>query len=86
MLTFLAIASRKRFVLDRYEDDAEGTMTKNEDGKLAVTRVVLRPRTVFSGDRRPTHEELVRMHESSHEQCFIANSVKTEVVVEPVEG
>jgi len=86
MLTFLAIASRKRFVVDSYEDDAVGTMAKNEDGKIAITHAVLRPRVVFGGERRPDAEELSRMHESAHRNCFIANSVRTEVAVEPREG
>jgi organic hydroperoxide reductase OsmC/OhrA len=84
MLTFLAIAARKRLVVDRYDDDAVGTMEKNSDGKLAVTRTVLRPRVVFGGARQPTPEELAKLHHQAHEACFIANSVKTEVVVEPV--
>jgi len=68
--------------VDSYEDDASGVMEKNEDGKLAVTRVVLRPRVVFGGERGPSAEELERMHEIAHRECFIANSVKTEVVLE----
>jgi len=86
MLTFLAVASRKRFVVDAYEDDAVGTMAKNEDGKIAITRVVLRPRVAFGGERRPDAAELARMHESAHRNCFIANSVRTEVAVEPRDG
>ena len=82
MLTFLAIASRKRFVVDRYEDAAAGQMEKNENGKLAVTSVVLRPKVEFSGDRRPSAEDVDRMHHQAHENCFIANSVRTRVVVE----
>ena len=82
MLTFLAVAARKRFVVDSYEDDASGVMEKNDDGKLAVTRVVLRPRVVFGGERSPSGDELGRMHEIAHRECFIANSVKTEVVLE----
>jgi organic hydroperoxide reductase OsmC/OhrA len=86
MLTFLALAARKRFVVDSYDDDAVGTMSKNADGKLAVTRTVLRPRVDFGGERKPSREELAKLHERAHEECFIANSVKTEVVVEPVEA
>jgi organic hydroperoxide reductase OsmC/OhrA len=86
MLTFLAVAARKRLVVDSYEDDASGVMEKNDDGKLAVTRVVLRPRVVFGGERSPSGEELERMHEVAHRECFIANSVKTEVALEPREA
>lgn len=84
LLTFLAIAARKRFVVDRYEDDAIGVMTKNEHGKLWVSRVTLRPKVIFSG-RLPTHEELAAMHASAHENCFIGQSVKSEVLIEPRE-
>jgi organic hydroperoxide reductase OsmC/OhrA len=83
MLTFLAIAARRRFVVESYEDDAVGHMEKNADGKLAITRVELRPRIRFSGEKQPTSEELARLHEVAHHECFIANSVKTEVSVVP---
>jgi organic hydroperoxide reductase OsmC/OhrA len=82
MLTFLAIASKKRFVVDSYDDQAEGVMEKNEDGKMAVTRVVLKPKIAFSGDRQPTAEDIERMHHKAHENCFIANSVRTQVDIE----
>ncbi len=81
MLTFLALAAKKKLVVDRYVDEAVGYMEKNADGRLAVTRVVLRPRIDWSG-RRPTPAELEELHHASHELCFIANSVKTEVTVE----
>lgn len=81
MLTFLAIASRKRLVVDRYDDTATGFMDKNADGKLAITRVVLRPKIAFAGAAPPA-DELARLHESAHANCFIANSVRSEVVVE----
>lgn len=83
MLTFLAVAARRRFVVDAYEDDAVGHLEKNADGKLAITRVELRPRATFSGEKRPTPEDVARLHEVAHRECFIANSVKTEVSVTP---
>ena len=83
MLTFLAIACKKKFVLDEYIDEAVGFMEKNSEGRLAITRVTLRQRLKFSGDRQPTPQELEKMNHAAHEQCFIANSVKTEVNVEP---
>ncbi|MFZ3374502.1 MAG: OsmC family protein [Chthoniobacterales bacterium] len=83
MLTFLAIAVKKKFVLDEYVDEAVGHMEKNTEGRLAITRVVLRQKTKFSGDKQPTPQELDEMNHTAHEQCFIANSVKTEVTVEP---
>ena len=83
MLTFLAIACKKKFVLDEYVDDAVGYMEKNPEGRLAITRVTLRQRLKFSGENEPTAQEIEEMNHGAHEQCFIANSVKTEVKVEP---
>ncbi|MDE2179995.1 MAG: OsmC family protein [candidate division NC10 bacterium] len=85
MLTFLAITSRKRLVVDAYEDNATGFMEKNVHGKLAVTRVVLRPRVRFSGSVVPSHDELTKLHEQAHQGCIIANSVLTTVTVEPAD-
>jgi organic hydroperoxide reductase OsmC/OhrA len=83
MLTFLAIACKQKFLLDEYVDEAVGYMEKNPDGKLAITRVTLKPRLKFSGEKQPSGEELDKMNHAAHEQCFIANSVKTEITVEP---
>ena len=83
MLTFLAVACKKKFVLDEYVDEAVGFMEKNAEGKLAITRVILRQKTKFSGDKQPTTEELKELNHAAHEQCFIASSVKTEVTIEP---
>ncbi len=83
MLTFLAVAARRRLVVDRYEDEAVGILEKNEEGRLAITRVVLRPRVSFGGETRPSIEELERLHELAHKACFIANSVRTIVTLEP---
>lgn len=81
MLTFLAVASMKGFVIDSYEDHAIGWLEKNAAGKIAVTRVELRPTIVFSGEKTPTQADLDAMHEKAHEDCFIANSVTTAVSV-----
>ncbi|HEX7438451.1 MAG TPA: OsmC family protein [Caldimonas sp.] len=81
MLFFLSIAASRKFCVERYRDDAVGTLAKDADGKLAMTEVVLRPQVEFSGPQMPTQRELDAMHHSAHEQCFIANSVKTEVRV-----
>jgi organic hydroperoxide reductase OsmC/OhrA len=83
MLTFLAVAAKKRFVVDSYTDEAIGHVEKNADGKLAVTRVELHPHVEFSGAKQPTDDDLDQLHHAAHEHCFIANSVKTEVTVEP---
>ena len=80
MLFFLDFASRAGFRIDSYEDAAVGEMGKNEAGKVYVTKVTLSPRIVFSGDKRPGDSEIAALHHKSHEECFIANSVKTEIV------
>jgi organic hydroperoxide reductase OsmC/OhrA len=84
MLWFLGLAAKAKFRVDSYMDRAEGVMEKNAEGKVAVTRVTLRPKALFSGDRIPSHEELDHLHHEAHEKCFIANSVKTEIGCEPV--
>ena len=83
MLWFLALAAKRRFVVDEYHDAAEGVMEKNAQGRLAMTRVTLRPRVTFSGEKRPSAEELATLHHHAHEECYIANSVTTQVVCEP---
>ena len=82
MLTFLAIAARKRLVVDSYEDAADGVLAKNAAGKIALTAVTLRPKVVFHGDP-PDAAALASLHELAHANCFIANSVTTHVSVEP---
>jgi organic hydroperoxide reductase OsmC/OhrA len=84
MLTYLFLAYRKGFQIQSYVDDAVGTMTKNERGVFWVSRVVLHPAITYAGETRPTPEEEAELHHGAHEQCFISNSVKTEVVVEPM--
>ncbi len=82
MLTFLAIAAKKRFVVDSYRDEAVGVLAKDAEGRLAITKVTLRPEIRFSGESQPTAEMLSQLHDQAHHACFIASSVKTEVVVE----
>ena len=82
MLTFLAIAAKRKLSLESYSDDAVGFMEKNEAGRLAITRVTLRPKIVWSAGITVSREDLDKMHHEAHEGCFIANSVKTEVTVE----
>jgi organic hydroperoxide reductase OsmC/OhrA len=84
MLWFLAIAAKRGFVVDRYRDEAVGVMAKDTSGKLAMTRVTLRPDVHFGGDRGPSADDVAAMHHEAHEQCFIASSVKTDVRCEPV--
>ncbi len=82
MLFFLSGASRAGYVVERYEDAATGEMTKNDAGKLAITRVVLRPQVTFHG-ALPSSETFADLHHHAHEQCYIANSIRGEVAVEP---
>jgi organic hydroperoxide reductase OsmC/OhrA len=82
MLTFLAIAAKKKFVVDSYSDHAVGFLEKNPKGKLAITRVILHPQVVFGGGTPPTPEQIAGFHEHAHSECFIANSVTTEVTVD----
>lgn len=82
MLFFLDFARRAGFVVDSYDDDAEGAMETGPDGREWMARVTLRPRIVFSGDKRPRSAEVDALHHHAHEACYIANSVKSEVRVE----
>jgi organic hydroperoxide reductase OsmC/OhrA len=83
LLTFLAICARKRLIVDAYEDSAVGTLQKNENGKLAVTHVLLRPRVSFAPGSTVDAKALEDIHHLAHGECFVANSVKTNVTVEP---
>jgi organic hydroperoxide reductase OsmC/OhrA len=83
MLFFLSFAAQQGFVVDSYEDQAVGVLAKNDEGKMAMTVVTLRPKVVFSG-RAPSAEQLAELHHRSHAECFIASSVKTDVRCEPV--
>ncbi len=86
MLCFLSIAAKRGFVVDHYEDHAAGTLARNAAGRQAMTRVVLRPAVGFSGPSQPAAGDLAAMHDAAHHECYIANSVLTEVVVEPAAG
>ena len=82
MLWFLSLAARRGFVVDSYEDQASGVLEKNAAGKLFMSRITLQPRVVCSGEKVPSADELQALHHSAHEECFIASSLKTEIVVE----
>jgi organic hydroperoxide reductase OsmC/OhrA len=83
MLTLLALATKKKFSIDSYEDEAVGYLEKNVEGKLAMTRVILRPKIVWTPGVTVSAADLDWLHHEAHEQCFIASSVKTTVTVEP---
>jgi organic hydroperoxide reductase OsmC/OhrA len=80
MLFFLSFAARAGLRVESYEDQAVGEMAKNATGKVYVAKVTLHPDIVFSGDKRPTEAEVHNLHHRAHEECFIANSVTSEVV------
>lgn len=84
MLTFLALAAKKRLVVAEYEDDAVGVLGQNADGKSFVERIILRPKVQFEG-KTPDADALRKMHDKAHDHCFIANSVLSAVVIEPVD-
>lgn len=82
MLWFLHLARDSGLDVAAYSDEARGTLGKGADGKVAMTRISLRPNISFAGEP-PSEERLAGLHHAAHERCFIANSLKTEVVVEP---
>ncbi len=84
MLTFLYLAARARHVIDRYEDTALGVMEKNAEGRMWVARVILRPAITW-GSPRPDAGALAALHHAAHDECFIANSVRTDVRCEPAD-
>jgi organic hydroperoxide reductase OsmC/OhrA len=81
MLTFLHEARKAGFCVDAYDDEAVGEMTKNERGVPWISKITLHPRIVYSGDKRPAPADEEQLHEKAHDGCFIAQSIKTEVVV-----
>ena len=82
MLFFLSLAARRGIVVESYTDEASGRMEKNADGRMAMSRVLLRPRAVYRADSTPDPKEVERLHHRAHELCFIANSVRTKIVTE----
>lgn len=82
MLFFLSIAARRKFVIEKYEDNAVGIMGENEFGKMAMLSVVLNPEIIFSGNPVPSLETLNEIHCEAHSSCFIANSVKTDIYIQ----
>ncbi|TGK21055.1 OsmC family peroxiredoxin [Leptospira fluminis] len=83
MLTFLAVAAKRKYVVLEYSDTAISTLDKNENGKLAIVKIDIHPKTKFSSENVPTEEELRTLHELSHKSCFIGNSIKAEVIIHP---
>ena len=86
LLSFLYVAAKAGFVVESYLDHAVGKMAKNARGKAFVSVVTLKPVVTYAGEKRPTPEEHEALHHQAHEECFIANSVLTEVRCEPTIG
>lgn len=82
MLTFLYVAAKQGYVIDAYADEAVGVMSKNERGRMWVSKVTLAPAITFAGEKRPTQAQFDELHHLAHDECYIANSVKSEVVVQ----
>lgn len=80
MLTFLAVAARKRFEVLSYEDEATGYLEADAEKRLAITRIELRPRIAFGGTP-PSADELAKLHDLAHRNCFIASSIRATVSV-----
>lgn len=81
MLWFLSIAAEENYIVESYEDQAEGILGKDAEGKLAMTKVTLKPNVVFSGPTTPSRAQVDELHHLAHEKCFIANSVKTKITI-----
>jgi organic hydroperoxide reductase OsmC/OhrA len=81
MLFFLDIAAQRGLQVERYEDHATGRMGKNEEGKIALVRIALNPEIEFSSQSQPDQATIDAIHQQAHEQCFLANSVKTEIAI-----
>lgn len=86
MLSFLYEAAKKNFIPESYEDNAEGILAKNDEGKMAMTQVTLKPEIIFSKDNIPNREQLEELHHLAHEECFIASSVKTKIDILIIEN
>lgn len=86
MLMFLWLAARRGLIVESYVDNASAALEKNAEGRLALSRITLRPQVRFEGDRAPAAEELTALHHEAHEGCYVANSLKCEVVVETATG
>jgi organic hydroperoxide reductase OsmC/OhrA len=83
MLMFLFLAAKRRLIVDSYVDEASGVMEQNAEGRLAFSRITLRPQIRFAGDVRPPAEEVEKLHHAAHDECYVANSLKCDVAVEP---
>jgi organic hydroperoxide reductase OsmC/OhrA len=81
MLFFLSIAASSNYIIETYEDKAEGIMSKNESGQMVMADIILKPKIIFSGPNIPTAEQINSLHDSAHKKCYLANSVKSTIKV-----
>lgn len=81
MLWFLAIAAKNKFIVESYVDEASGILAKDQGGKSAITKVILKPVIAFHGQNQPSQDQIDQIHHEAHENCFIANSVKTKIEI-----
>jgi organic hydroperoxide reductase OsmC/OhrA len=84
MLFFLSLAAKRGIVVDEYLDEAVGHMGEDEKGRTVMLKIVLRPKAVYAGDAAPSRERLEALHHRAHELCYLANSVRCEVLTEIV--
>lgn len=84
MLWFLSIAARQGFIVESYTDNAEGILGNDSSGKMAIIHVHLNPEVIWSGEIVPSKDDVAGLHRRAHEECFIANSVRTEITIHPV--
>jgi organic hydroperoxide reductase OsmC/OhrA len=85
MLFFLSLAAARGYVVERYDDHAVGTLDLDAGGRMAFTRILLRPAIAFGGARQPDRAALAELHHEAHARCYIANSLKGDIVVEGFE-
>jgi len=83
MLFFLSIAAKRGHTVESYSDHAVGLLEKDAQGRMSMTNITLRPNIVFAGTAWPGEEEIAAIHHEAHDKCYIANSLKTEITVEP---
>lgn len=83
MLFFLSIAAKRGHMVESYADNAVGLLEKNAEGRMAMTSITLRPDIVFAGANWPGEEEIAAIHHEAHDKCYVANSLKTEITIEP---
>jgi organic hydroperoxide reductase OsmC/OhrA len=81
MLFFLTIAASSNYIIETYDDQAEGIMSKNEHGQMVMGDIILKPKIVFSGTTIPSAEQIAELHNSAHHKCYLANSIKSTIKI-----